>query len=159
MGLFGKKKASDTDNLTNKLTGLKNRDYFHYTYGELGAVKSKDHKVMAVFDIDHFKAANDLINGDKAILKIVSIMKEEIGEKGELMRWGGDEFLAVLKMSPEESLEAMRRFVERVKDSTAVTVSVGLVRIRHEDTFKTNYYRAVQKCYLVKEMGGNDVKL
>jgi len=38
-------------------------------------------------------------------------------------------------------------------------VSVGLVEIRPEDTTKTNYYRAVQRCYLVKEMGGNGVKL
>ena len=157
--MFGKKKKSTFDLETDALTGLRNRNYFHRTYGELGPVKSPEQQVMAVFDIDHFKAANDLIDGDAAILDIVRILKEELSDKGEALRWGGDEFLTILTAAPEESLALMQRFTGRVKAETPVTVSVGMVRIRHEDTFKTNYYRAVQKCYLVKEMGGNDVKL
>lgn len=160
MIFFGKKNRPEKKPAErDALTGLKNRNYFHNTYGELGPVKSEDQKVMAVFDIDHFKAANDLIDGDKAILDIVRIMREEVGDKGECMRWGGDEFLLVLNAPPDESLKIMRRFNERVAAETPVTISIGVVKIRHEDTFKTNYYRAVEKCYLVKEMGGNDVKL
>jgi diguanylate cyclase (GGDEF)-like protein len=143
--------------MRDALTGLKNRNYFHHNYGELGPVKSPNHNAMAVFDIDHFKAANDLIDGDQAIRDIVAIMLEILGEDGELMRWGGDEFLAILSVDIDEAVKRMKRFTERVSNETKVTVSVGLVKIRHEDTFKTNYYRAVQRCYLVKEMGGNDV--
>ena len=157
MSLFKKNQKTQTDKMTDPLTGLKNRNYFHHNYGELGPVKSPDHKAMAVFDIDHFKAANDLIDGDQAIRDIVGIMSEIIDGRGELMRWGGDEFLAILCMDMEESIALMKKFTERVKKETKVTVSVGIVKIRHEDTFKTNYYRAVQRCYLVKEMGGNDV--
>lgn len=157
MNLFHKDQKQQTVNMYDPLTGLKNRNYFHHNYGELGPVKSPDHITMAVFDIDHFKAANDLIDGDRAIKDIVSIMNEIIGERGEFMRWGGDEFLVILAMDMDESISCMKEFVRRVKNETKVTVSVGLVKIRHEDTFKTNYYRAVQRCYLVKEMGGNDV--
>jgi hypothetical protein len=39
-----------------------------------------------------------------------------------------------------------------------MTVSVGLTQISIFDTVRKNYYRAVQYCYLVKEMGGNGVK-
>jgi len=159
MGFFLKRKEIPKKKGYDALTGLKNRDYFHRTYGELGPVKSTEHKVMAVFDIDHFKAANDIIDGDKVLKDIVAVCLEGLDGKGELMRWGGDEFVAVLNAEPEESLEIMRGFTERVKKETPVTVSVGLVKIKHEDNFKRNYYRAVQKCYLVKEMGGNDVKL
>ena len=155
--MFKKSDKKTADNMRDPLTGLKNRNYFHYTYGELAPVKDAAHKTMAAFDIDHFKAANDLIDGDKALKDIVSIMKDIIGQNDELMRWGGDEFLVVLCSDIEESHALMKRFVERVNKETRVTVSVGLVKIRHEDTFKTNYYRAVQKCYLVKEMGGNEV--
>ncbi len=159
--LFLEKNRQTTgkDSHVDKLTGLHNRNYFQDTYGELGPVKSPDQTTMAVFDIDHFKAHNALIDGNKAICDLVGILKDLLGDRGEALRWGGDEFLVVLRIAPEESLELMRSFVEQVKEKTPVTVSVGMVKIRHEDTFKTNYYRAVQKCYLVKEMGGNDVKL
>ena len=145
--------------MTDPLTGLHNRNYFHYTYGELSQLNDTAYRTMAVFDLDHFKAANDLVNGDNVIRDIVRLAKEVIGEKGELMRWGGDEFMAMLSMFPDEALHAMKRFVEEVNQKTPITVSVGLVEIRAEDTTKTNYYRAVQRCYLVKEMGGNGVKL
>ncbi len=145
--------------MTDPLTGLHNRNYFHYTYGELSQLKDTAYRTMAVFDLDHFKAANDLVNGDNVIRDIVRLAKEAIGEKGELMRWGGDEFMAMLSMTPDEALHAMKRFTEEVNQKTPITVSVGLVEIRTEDTTKTNYYRAVQRCYLVKEMGGNGVKL
>ncbi len=157
MNLFHKNQKNGTDAMTDALTGLHNRNYFHHNYGELGPVKSPDHKTMAIFDIDHFKAANELIDGDQAIRDIVKIMQEVLDGQGELMRWGGDEFLAILYIDPEEGIKRMKKFTERVRNETRVTVSVGLVKIRHEDTFKTNYYRAVQRCYLVKEMGGNDV--
>jgi diguanylate cyclase (GGDEF)-like protein len=159
MSFLGKKQETQpqVDTMHDSLTGLKNRNYFHHNYGELGPVKSKEHLVMVVFDIDHFKAANELIDGDMAIQDIVRIMCEVINGQGDLMRWGGDEFVAILTTDLEESAAKMKEFVRRVKAETKVTVSVGIVRIRHEDTFKTNYYRAVQRCYLVKEMGGNDV--
>ena len=145
--------------MTDPMTGLHNRNYFHYTYGELSQLKNTGYRTMAVFDLDHFKAANDLVNGDNVIRDVVRLAKEIIGNKGELMRWGGDEFMAMLSMSPEEAQHAMKKFAEEVNMKTPVTVSVGLVEIRPEDTTKTNYYRAVQRCYLVKEMGGNGVKL
>ena len=145
--------------LTDPLTGLHNRNYFHYNYGELSQLKDTVYRTMAVFDLDHFKAANDLVNGDSVIRDVVRLAKDAIGDKGELMRWGGDEFMAMLSMTPEETLHAMKRFAEEVNQKTPITVSVGLVEIRTEDTTKTNYYRAVQRCYLVKEMGGNGVKL
>jgi diguanylate cyclase (GGDEF)-like protein len=134
----------DQVNMRDSLTGLKNRNYFHYTYGELGPVKDAAHKTMAAFDIDHFKAANDLIDGDKAIKDIVAIMNEIMDQGDELMRWGGDEFLVVLRSDLDESYNKMKKFAERVAGETPVTVSVGLIKIRHEDTFKTNYYRAVK---------------
>ncbi len=145
--------------MIDRLTGLKNRTFFHKTFGELGTFDDDRYKTMAVFDIDHFKAANDLIDGDKAVRDVVRIALEEIGEFGELMRWGGDEFLAVLYFEPDEAVTRMRNLVRRIENETYVTISIGVVRIKPEDIFKVNYYRAVQNCYIVKEMGGNGVKL
>ncbi len=158
MSLF-RKKTPPGKSMNDRLRRLIQRDSFHQTYGELRPVKNTDMKVMGVFDIDHFKAANEMIDGDKAILDIINIYEELLGNEGEILRWGGDEFVIILRSTPEESLKLLQQFTEAVSSKTQVTVSVGLVKIRHEDTFKTNYYRAVQKCYLVKEMGGNDVKL
>ena len=158
IGFFGKKKEPK-NTTTDRLTGLKNRDYFHQNFGELGVFKEDQYLTMVVFDVDHFKAANEIIDGDRALKDIVRFCQEEIQDRGLLMRWGGDEFLAILEYTPEETLKRFKEFIHKVEEHTAVTVSAGIVEIRHADTIKTNYYRAVQKCYLVKEMGGNGVKL
>ena len=157
MGLFSKT-GTPADPLRDRLTGLKNRDFFHKTYGELGRLESGVYRSMAVFDIDHFKAANDRIDGDKALLQVVQLAQEAIGMDGELMRWGGDEFLAILSVKPEEAKVRMKTFTDNVARDTQVTVSVGITEINADDTFKMNYYRAVQHCYAAKESGGNAVR-
>lgn len=141
----------------DELTGLPNRNYLKESYGELGVFNTTRYKSLAVFDIDHFKIVNDEHNGDKIILGIVDLAKKALDERGIMFRWSGDEFVLFLEMETKDAEEGFKKFCEEIKSRFDVTVSVGIVDVDLSASIKTNYYRAVQACYAVKENGGNGV--
>lgn len=141
----------------DELTGLPNRNYLKESYGELGVFNTTRYKSLAVFDIDHFKIVNDNRNGDTIILEIVSLAKKFINERGIMFRWSGDEFVIFLEMEIKEAQEKFNTFCNEAEKKLDVTVSVGIVSVDLSVSIKTNYYRAVQACYSVKENGGNGV--
>ncbi len=141
----------------DELTGLPNRNYLKDSYGELGVFNTTRYKSLAVFDIDRFKEANETMDGDEVILLVVDFAKKVIGDRGLLFRWSGDEFVAFLEMTADEAEEKFKIFCAEVKSRIAVTVSVGIIEVDLSESIKTNYHRAVQPCYAVKEAGGNGV--
>ncbi|MBR6223043.1 MAG: GGDEF domain-containing protein [Lachnospiraceae bacterium] len=149
---------NDDNTKYDDLTGLPNRNYFKDIYGERGDFNTTIYKSLVVFDIDYFKEANDNQDGDDILCSVVNIAKECFGKKGEVFRWGGDEFMILLEWSVEFANEICREFCKKVEAGNRVTISMGLTEIRLAENVKKNYHRAVQGCYLVKEMGGNGVK-
>lgn len=149
-----KRKAADIDTLT----GVPNRNYFKAAYGEQSMFNTMRYKTIAVYDIDSFKEANDTMDGDDILRMVTESAKKTFGEQGEIFRWGGDEFMVLMEWSMEFAYEICKEFCREVEKDGRVTVSVGVAEIKLSDTIKKNYYRAVQGCYLVKEMGGNSVK-
>lgn len=141
----------------DELTGLPNRNYLKESYGELGVFNTTRYKSLAVFDIDHFKIVNDGRDGDKIILDIVKLAKQAMNEQGIMFRWSGDEFVLFLEIELKEAEERFKHFCNEAKNSIDVTISVGLVAVDLSVSIKTNYYRAVQACYSIKEKGGNGV--
>ena len=142
----------------DELTGLPNRNYLKESYGELGVFNTTRYKSLAVFDIDHFKIVNDGRDGDSIILGIVELAKNVLQERGIMFRWSGDEFVLFLEMEKAEAEEKFKDFCQKALEKHEVTVSVGLVTVDLSVSIKTNYYRAVQACYSVKEKGGNGVE-
>lgn len=161
--LSGNKKISQhnlvkTSKPEDELTGLPNRNYLKESYGELGVFNTTRYKSLAVFDIDHFKIVNDGRDGDSIILGIVELAKNVLQERGIMFRWSGDEFVLFLEMEKAEAEEKFKDFCQKALEKHEVTVSVGLVTVDLSVSIKTNYYRAVQACYSVKEKGGNGVE-
>lgn len=140
------------------LTGLPNRTFFKNMYGDRGVFNTTRYRCLAVFDIDSFKEANDSMNGDEALMSVVSNALRLLNNRGMVLRWGGDEFLILFELPMESAYALCRQFCRDVEADGLVTISVGLVNVRLSDTIKKNYYRAAQCCYQVKEMGGNGVK-
>ncbi len=140
------------------LTGVPNRNYFKKVYGERGEFNTTIYKSIAVFDIDYFKEANDDVDGDEVLKRIVELTHECFGEKGEIFRWGGDEFMVMLEWSIEFAHEMCKELCKKIEEDGRVTISLGVTEIRLAESIKKNYHRACQACYIVKEMGGNGVK-
>lgn len=143
----------------DELTGLPNRNYLKESYGELGVFNTTRYKSLAVFDIDHFKIVNDDRDGDSIILGIVEIAKEALDDRGIMFRWSGDEFVLFLEMESKEAESRFKNFCINAEKKYDVTVSVGIVDVDLSVSIKTNYYRAVQACYAIKENGGNGVSI
>ena len=64
----------------------------------------------------------------------------------------------LVEMDGDEAEARLKNFCEEVQKQTDVTVSVGIVDVDLTESIKTNYHRAVQPCYAVKETGGNGVR-
>lgn len=141
----------------DELTGLPNRNYLKESYGELGIFNTTRYKSLAVFDIDHFKIVNDGRDGDLIILGIVRLAKEMLEDRGIIFRWSGDEFVIFLEAEINEAEKKFNNFCNEAKKQYDVTISVGLVPVDLSVSIKTNYYRAVQACYAIKESGGDGV--
>lgn len=146
------------ENEIDPLTGLYNRNYFKSVYGERGYFNTVRYKSIAVFDIDFFKEANDTIDGNDVLKDVAERVREVFGEKGEIFRWGGDEFVILMEWSIEFGYGLCKELCRKVEEEGKVTLSIGVTEVRLSDTIKKNYYRAAQYCFLVKEMGGNGVK-
>ena len=56
-----------------------------------------------------------------------------------------------------EAEKKFNNFCNEAKKQYDVTISVGLVPVDLSVSIKTNYYRAVQACYAIKESGGEGV--
>lgn len=154
----GKQKKEDRLVRTDELTGFHNRLYFRENYGDEGLFMTMRYKSVAVIDVDHFIETCGANENDIVIKRIADLMRDRLGEKSEIFRWGENSFVALLEWSMEFGTQICRELCERVEKDGIVTISVGITEVRLTDTIKKHYHRAMQGCYLVKEMGGNGVK-
>lgn len=116
---------------TDQLTGLNNRRHLlKYLEGDV-ALCQRRYKVSSgnqscpidgdliflLIDIDHFKAVNDTYGhhaGDIILQKISTIVKGLFRESDHVVRWGGEEFLVVLRFVERETTAQM---VERLRQA------------------------------------------
>lgn len=126
-------------NLVDGLTGLYNRKYLDEF------IDKKMHHELATgttyavmfLDIDYFKMVNDTYGhdaGDAILQKLSSTMKSAITEKEFIIRFGGEEFLIIMKNpTPESAKELATRINQEFEklvftfnnDSFSKTVSIG----------------------------------
>lgn len=146
------------DSLEDPITGLPNRNYFKEAYGEMGIFTTTRYKTMAFFDIDNFENSKIYKNGNDLLKNTIQIAKKQIQDKGQILRWEKDSFMALLEINPDETQQRFSEICTELKSKLDITISVGVIDINLSDTIKVNYYRAVQACYSAKENGGNGVK-
>ena len=101
------------------------------------AVRSASPIGVLMFDIDHFKNVNDTyghLTGDRVLIRVAKAARSVMREGDILVRYGGEEFLAIMPAASKENAkeigERMRRIIEDTTISDGdqvihVTVSVG----------------------------------
>ncbi|NEV63804.1 sensor domain-containing diguanylate cyclase [Thiorhodococcus minor] len=128
------------------LTGIHNRRYFEDALRqEVSRARRFEHPLsLAMFDVDDFKAINDVHGhaaGDQVLVRITKIVRDELREVDSLARWGGDEFVAILPETPvSEGERLFARIRASVSSGTAwadigcrVAISVGLIGLEASD--------------------------
>jgi diguanylate cyclase (GGDEF)-like protein len=118
------------------LTGVRNRRYFNDKVLARHVDRSFVGSVL-LLDLDHFKRINDFFGhpgGDAVLQAIAKRLQDSLREGDTLVRWGGEEFLAVLPaMSREQLTVTVRRLLSIVQDKPVlwrsqvvpVTISIG----------------------------------
>lgn len=121
---------------------------------------------LGVVDIDHFKRINDSFGhlfGDEVLLRIANLMKSSFRTSDKLFRFGGEEFVVVLRPTLQENAErAFERFREAVEvhefpQIGQVTCSIGFTRIDPSRTPTDTLGHADEALYFSKENGRNQV--
>jgi len=155
------------------LTGVYNRRFglgrLHEEFER--SIRSNIPMGLLMMDIDHFKNVNDTYGhqvGDRILKSIASIIRTVLREGDILIRYGGEEFLAVLPAAASEDLmlvgERIRRSVEdssviEGQQTIKVTLSLGGAAYPNQSVEKesTLIQLADDSLYQAKETGRNRV--
>lgn len=159
-------------NLTDALTGLYNRKYLdEFVDKKLPAkIKSGDTFAIMFLDIDYFKMVNDTYghdSGDDILRKLAIVMKKQIGENDSIIRYGGEEFLILMKNPTEETALELATKINKEfskiifhynNDTFTKTVSIGYSFFPQDtDQFWKCLKYADMSLYEAKNTGRNKV--
>ena len=90
---------SQSEAMTDSLTKLRNHRYFHRALQEEVEKLGSGELSLLMIDLDLFKLFNDLyghVEGDNALETVASILTRNVGQKGIVCRYGGEEFTVLL---------------------------------------------------------------
>lgn len=158
---------------TDSLTGLLN----HGSWKDLLQMRyqlCQDHPgqaVIAVIDIDHFKAINDAyghVVGDCVLRQLSLELQRNLREDDVPGRYGGDEFGVILPgCSLEQASQVMERLRQRVSDyrneqlpQLRISLSIGLASFEPGLEDSVAWLNAADKAlYAAKQSGRNQVNV
>jgi diguanylate cyclase (GGDEF)-like protein len=132
--------------IKDSLTGTYNRRFFDIKLKEL-----KGDYTLIIFDIDNFKKINDENGhyyGDEILKKVAKITKSIVRKSDIICRYGGDEFIVILKnCSKNKGINITNKLMKKIdkkitieNNNSALTISAGLFRktknISNDKVFK-----------------------
>jgi len=115
------------------LTGVYNRRFGLTRFGEEfdRAVRMGTPLGLLMFDIDHFKGVNDTYGhlvGDRMLVAVTSVAKTILRDGDILLRYGGEEFLAVLPAASTEDLELVGERLRRAIEDASIADGSQTIR-------------------------------
>ncbi|CAA6818790.1 MAG: Unknown protein [uncultured Sulfurovum sp.] len=121
---------------------------------------------LILFDIDHFKRINDEYGhntGDSVLIEISSLVKGLLRNEDIFARWGGEEFVVLLRdteLNKGQLLASrLRQEIESFHFNVVknITCSFGVTQFRAGDTEMQFFERVDEALYEAKENGRNQV--
>ncbi|MBS4068663.1 MAG: diguanylate cyclase [Sulfurimonas sp.] len=152
--------------ITDPLTKLYNRAHFDEVVNFIVKHQRKADTdfVLVITDIDHFKSINDTYGhqvGDEALISVANTLKDSLREDDLIARWGGEEFVIMLKnVTLDEAkiiIEKVRASVEKnkINDTISVTASFGITKYILGEDIKKTFKRVDDALYEAKKSGRN----
>ncbi|MEK9968347.1 MAG: sensor domain-containing diguanylate cyclase [Ferrovibrio sp.] len=154
---------------TDKLTGLASRHAYDILIDQAlrDARRLSQPLSVVMVDADRFKPINDEaghLAGDRVLIGIANAIRASLRSSDLICRWGGDEFLVVLRNCDLFNAERLGETIRQTVASAAfsfngriipVTVSVGIAVLRAEDNAESFIGRADAALYRAKQDGRN----
>ena len=155
----------------DKLTGLINRQAGEMLLAQsLADARRMPLPLTAVMlDIDHFKQVNDRyghLTGDRVLQHVAALIKPDLREADIACRWGGEEFMLLLKNCTGTQAmmiaDKLRTVIAETPFNMAgkpltLTVSAGVAEAADSDTPEQLLDRADHAMYEAKNSGRNRV--
>jgi len=156
------------------LTGLSNRHHLQAVMADRHAAGLEG--TLYLLDVDHFKQINDRCGhagGDTVLVEIAQRLRQVLRDDDLIVRWGGEEFLVLVRPLPQGEAEALaQRLLAALADTpvlhegapVAVSASIGfapfpLRRGSGQGDLALNWERAISlvdaAMYLAKARGRN----
>lgn len=152
------------------LTELPLRYSIENDFGLCQKEARRNHTLLyaVMIDIDHFKRVNDTYGhpaGDRVLQHLVGTLKRTLRANEPLYRFGGEEFLWLLKcQSREEAKQSARRVLATVgttpvpisaDETLRLTITLGLAQAGETEDFSSVLKRADAALYEGKQSGRN----
>ncbi len=124
---------------------------------------------LVLFDFDNFKTINDTYGhagGDTVLKDGIALAKSTVRAVDTVVRWGGEEFLVILKNA---SLEEASVVAEKIRlqianhtfkleaETLTVTLSLGVAQLENNESISKLLQRADTALYEAKNNGKNRV--
>jgi len=152
------------------LTGLPNRRMLERTLTRQIDERREHDRLngLIILDLDHFKDINDMFGhaaGDAALADLATILRFEVRGSDEVFRFGGEEFVVLLRV---ESLAELELATERIRKAIRgalrgpggkITVSLGAARHAGETHWQDWFSRADAALYLAKNNGRDSYRI
>ncbi len=131
IALFNATRFEETqeDAFTDRLTGLPNSRFLYIFFEQTLSEAKRYGEPLTVIelDLDDFKAVNDRHGhhtGDRFLKEVGRILKGHMRDADVLVRYAGDEFIAIL---PKTTYEQARQFSYRLQEAVEETeLDVGI---------------------------------
>ncbi len=159
--------------LLDHLTRLANRSYLEKEIRSRFEEKKRYHVQFGCLfiDVDHFKDVNDRYGHDVGDVVLQSIAQTFVANARPFDvygRWGGEEFVGLIRCIGEEDLVSVGNrirslvassYVVRENQKISVTISIGATLFGENDTLKSLVKRADELLYRSKREGRNRLTL
>jgi diguanylate cyclase (GGDEF)-like protein len=161
-----------SNSMIDHLTRVGNRSALEQDLQKEMALQNRQgssQSTLLLFDLDKFKQVNDQLGhmeGDHLLVEISKTLKEIARDSDLIYRFGGDEFVMLLRgtslpgaMHLAERLRqsinsVLSSYNNKIKDYT-VSVSIGITEISLEDNIFSLLERFDGALYTAKNSGGN----
>lgn len=169
--------AQNTDKeiiMTHKLESLAIRDQLTDAFNrrrldtKLDTDLQNGTNAVLIYDFDHFKLVNDHyghVVGDKVLSETVQLIQNIIRTEDLIIRFGGEEFVVILRNCVDNELSKVAEKIRNVVDhhtfedliNHSVTISIGGTIINPDEGIYEAIERADKALYKAKENGRNSV--
>lgn len=151
------------DSTIDSLTGAGNRRLFDDVLAELLQDANQEDMSLLMLDIDHFKVVNDRYGhaiGDRCLYRLAQLLMSELHPSEKLFRYGGEEFVLLIKGSAAKAQALAERLRSDVENNqlireAKITVSIGIAARCPHESLHAWMRRADDAMYEAKQQGRN----
>lgn len=119
---------------TDAMTQVKNRAAFNLEVDQLDA-QAYPRLTLFMVDLNNLKQVNDTLGhpaGDKLICGLVTCLEKSLGTMGTIYRYGGDEFVVIIKDCSMDQVQSIREHFDQLvlqhgqNGGCEISVAVGI---------------------------------